>query len=151
MHPNSKENHCIKKALHYQPFRPHLCWKIVINSSFILQASLCSKLCFDQYTHTQKPSCPLLHIPQLLQCRVKFLFCFQLKFLSIHICSISAAKMLEDRACTFAFTASMWTVLLSASLVNNPLIPARKAAVFSWPMPGISPVFFSCQTKNIKL
>lgn len=149
MHLNSEENHCINKAFHYQPFRPHLCWKIVMNSTFKLQTSLCSKLCFGHNIYTQKPSCPLLHIPQLLQCRVKFLFCFQIKFLNTHICSISPAKMLEDRAYTFALTVSTWSMLLSAYLVNSPLIPSRKAALLRWPMPGISPVSFQLgQGKN---
>lgn len=72
-----------------------------------------------------------MHVPQLLQYRVKFLFCFQLGFLNIHICSLSPAKMLEDRAHTSALTVSMWTVLLSAYLVNSLLTPSMKAAVLS--------------------
>lgn len=101
-----------------------------MNSTFILQASLCSKLCFDHNTHTQKPSCPLLQIPQLLQRGVKFLFYFHLKFLNIHICSISPAEMLGDRACTFALTVATHPVLLSAYL-NTHLIPSMKAAALS--------------------
>lgn len=39
--------------------------------------------------------------------------------------------MLEDRAHTSALTVSMWTVLLSAYLVNSLLTPSMKAAVLS--------------------
>lgn len=77
-----------------------------------------------------KPSCPLLQIPQLLQRGVKFLFCFHLKFLNIHICSISPAEMLGDRACTFALIVATHPVLLSAYL-NTHLIPSMKAAALS--------------------
>ena len=93
-----------------------------MNSTFVLQASLCSKLCFDHNIHTQKPSCLRLQVLLLLQCGVKFLFWFQAEFLNIHTCSISPAEILGDRAMrayTFALTVSTYPTLLSAYLVNS--------------------------------